>query len=157
MYLVLPFSFNSFRFEAETNLFASLLISNTLSSTLIQEHSSLNLDDPRASKALLYRHIFDWKVHAPKEILNEICKIWSNILLECWNIWSESCKLFPDLRIRLSKVEKEASELVARMNHSTVRVKSYTITNRKSINKYVPTLCTSSEWVQKRGFVCAGL
>ena len=55
VYLVLTFSFqNSFRFDAEVNLFAFLLTSNTLSNMLIQEHSSSNLDDRQASKALLY-------------------------------------------------------------------------------------------------------
>ena len=54
VYLVLPFPFNSFRFDAEINLFAFLLTSNTLSSMLIQEHSSSNLDDRQARKAVLY-------------------------------------------------------------------------------------------------------
>ena len=45
VYLALPFSFNLFRFEAETSLFASFLTSHTLSSVSIQEHSSSNLDD----------------------------------------------------------------------------------------------------------------
>ena len=52
MYLVLPFSFNSFKFEAETNLFASLLTSH-FEQYLDQEHSSSYLDDrqgpPRSS------------------------------------------------------------------------------------------------------------
>ena len=39
--------------------------------------------------SLYHLEIFVWKTHAPKEILNEICKICSNILSECWNIWRE--------------------------------------------------------------------
>ena len=54
VYLVLPFPLNSFRFDAEINLFAFLLTHNTLSSMLIREHSSSNLDDRQASKAVLY-------------------------------------------------------------------------------------------------------
>ena len=53
VYLVLPFSFNSFRFDAEINVFAFLLTSNTLSSMLIQEHLSSNLDDRQASSTIL--------------------------------------------------------------------------------------------------------
>ena len=45
VYLVLSFPFNSFRVDAEINLFACLFTSNILSSILNRGHSSSNLDD----------------------------------------------------------------------------------------------------------------
>ena len=116
VYLVLPFSFNLLRFEAETNLFASLLTSHTLSSTWSQSRNT-QVQILTTAKALLYRlEIIVWKAHAPKEILNEICRICSNILLEYWNIWRQFLWAVPDLRIWHLKIGQETSKLGACTN-----------------------------------------
>ena len=57
VYLILPFSFNLFRFEAETNPFAFLLTSHTFSSISIQNSQVQILHDdhqgpPRSSTVL---------------------------------------------------------------------------------------------------------
>ena len=96
VYLVLPFSINLLRFEVETNLFASLITSHpTLwaasRGSILSQSSSTQVQILTIAKALLYRlKIFVWKAHTPKEILNDIWKICSKILLEYWNIRHES-------------------------------------------------------------------
>ena len=105
VYLVLPFFFNSFRCDAEINLFAFLLISNTLGSIWIQEHSSSNLDDRQASKAVLYHlEIFVWK---PNEFVRFARTFYRNIGTFSANL----SKLFPNLFIRHWKVGQETSKL----------------------------------------------
>ena len=84
---------------------------------LFQEHSSLNLDGRQTSSAVLYHlEIFVWKRHVPKEILNGIWKICSNILSNVGTFGANLWKLFPNLCIRHSKVGQETWKLGARMN-----------------------------------------
>ena len=111
VYLVLPFSYILLRFEAETNLFASLCTSHTLSN-ISSQSSNTQVQTLMIAKALLYHlKIFVWKSHTQKEILNEICKICSNILLEYGTFGMNLCELFPDLHIQHLKIGQETSKL----------------------------------------------
>ena len=73
VYLVSPFSFNLFRFEAETNLSASLLTSHTLSSISIQ---NTQLEILTIAKALLDPLQY-WNLH--------LTSSWAKRNLE-WNL-----------------------------------------------------------------------
>ena len=125
MYLVLLFSFNSFRFDAEINVFAFLLTCNSLSSMLIQEHLSSNLDDRQASKAVLY-HLGNLRLKISRSTIlkfsfeNLIRQKRSRIKFErfaltfCRNVGTfgaNLCNLFPNIRIRHSKDGQETSKL----------------------------------------------
>ena len=77
------------------------------------------------AEALLCRlDIFIRKVHALKEILNEICKICSNILLNIGTFGANLCERFPDLRTRNSNIAQETSKLGHACTDLTVSIYS---------------------------------
>ena len=112
MYLVLPFSLNLLRSEAETNLFASLLTSHTLSSISSQSRNTFKFRfwrSPRPSSTGL-KSSFE-KLTPQKKSWMKFARFAQTF---CWNIGTfgaNLCELFPELRIRHSKIGQETLTL----------------------------------------------